>query len=493
MESIAVKSAVETLEPTRAKLTVEVSYEELKPSIDHAYSHIAEQVNVPGFRKGKVPARIIDQRVGRAAVIEHAVNDALPGLYRDAVAETGIKPLGQPEVDVTEVPNLTGAVGGQLTFTAEVDVRPEITLPDLSTYEITVDSVEVNDEDVEQRLESLRERFGTLVGVDRAAADGDFVSIDLKATVGEEEVDSVTGTSYQVGAGTMLEGMDEAITGLSAGESTTFTTTLVGGERAGEEAEVTVTVNSVKERELPAADDEFAELASEFDTIDELRADLREQVGKDKNSNRAVAARDQLLERLRGEIEFPLPKNAVDAEIKAHLEAEGKAEDDPHGEEVREDTEKAMRDQFILDELAQALEVQVGQNELLEFLLSTSRQYGMDPNEFIQSAGQAGQIPIFAGELARNKALAVALRRVKVVDGEGKDVDLSDFIGSDDDDAAAALAEAAAVADAAEPAAESAESGESADSADSGDSADSADSGDSADSADSAESAPSAD
>ncbi|PYF96757.1 trigger factor [Georgenia satyanarayanai] len=481
------KSAVETLEPTRAKLTVEVSYEELKPSIDHAYSHIAEQVNVPGFRKGKVPARIIDQRVGRAAVIEHAVNDALPNLYRDAVAETGIKPLGQPEVDVTEVPNLTGAVGGQLTFTAEVDVRPEITLPDLSTYEIAVDSVEVTDEDVEQRLESLRERFGTLVGVDRAAADDDFVSIDLRATVGEEEVDSVTGTSYQVGAGTMLEGMDEAITGLSAGESTTFTTTLVGGERAGEEAEVTVTVNSVKERELPAADDEFAELASEFDTIEELRADLREQVGKDKNSNRAVAARDQLLERLRGEIEFPLPKNAVDAEIKAHLEAEGKAEDDPHGEEVREDTEKAMRDQFILDELAQALEVQVGQNELLEFLLSTSRQYGMDPNEFIQSAGQAGQIPVFAGELARNKALAVALRKVKVVDGEGKDVDLSDFIGSDDEDAAAALAEAAAVADAAEPAVESADSAES---ADSGDSADSADSGDSADSA---ESAPSAD
>ncbi|WP_413450696.1 trigger factor [Georgenia phoenicis] len=492
MESIAVKSAVETLEPTRAKLTVEVSYEELKSSIDHAYSHIAEQVNVPGFRKGKVPARIIDQRVGRAAVIEHAVNDALPGLYRDAVAETGIKPIGQPEVDVTEVPNLTGAVGGQLTFTAEVDVRPEITVPDLSTYEITVDSVEVSDEDVEQRLESLRERFGTLVGVDRAAGDGDFVSIDLKATVGEEEVDSVTGTSYQVGAGTMLEGMDEAITGLSAGESTTFTTTLVGGERAGEEAEVTVTVNSVKERELPAADDEFAELASEFDTIDELRADLREQVAKDKNANRAVAARDELLERLRTEIDFPLPKNAVDAEIKAHLEAEGKPEDDPHGEEVREDTEKAMRDQFILDELAEALEVQVGQNELLEFLLSTSRQYGMDPNEFIQSAGQAGQIPIFAGELARNKALAVALRKVKVVDGEGKDVDLSDFIGSDDDDAAAAAAAAAAVADAAEQAgsAESADSGDSADSADSGESADSADSGDSADSA---ESAPSAD
>ena len=482
------KSAVETLEPTRAKLTVEVSYEELKPSIDHAYSHIAEQVNVPGFRKGKVPPRIIDQRVGRAAVIEHAVNDALPGLYRDAVAETGIKPLGQPEVDVTEVPNITGALGGQLTFTAEVDVRPEIALPDLSGYELTVDSVDVTDEDVEQRLESLRERFGTLVGAERPAAEGDFVSIDLSATVGEEEVDSVTGTSYQVGSGTMLEGLDEAITGLSAGETATFTSTLVGGERAGEEASVTVTVNSVKERELPEADDEFAELASEFDTIEELRADLREQIAKDKNANRAVAARDLLLERLREEVDFPLPKNAVDAEIKAHLQAEGKAEDDPHGEEVREDTEKAMRDQFILDELSEKLEVQVGQNELLEFLLSTSRQYGMDPNEFIQQAGQAGQIPAFAGELARNKALAVALRQVRVVDGSGEAVDLSEFIGSDEDDAAEAAAAAAAVADAAgEESAESADSGESAESAGSGDSADSADS------AESAESAPSAD
>lgn len=474
------KSAVENLEPTRAKLTVEVPYEELKPTIDHAYSHISEQINVPGFRKGKVPPRIIDQRVGRAAVIEHAVNDALPGLYRDAVAETGIKPLGQPEVDVTEVPNVTGALGGQLVFTAEVDIRPEIELPDLSTYEITVDSVEVTDEDVEQRLEALRERFGTLVGVDRPAADDDFVSIDLKATVDGEEVDSVTGTSYQVGAGTMLEGLDEAIRGLSAGETATFTSTLVGGEHAGKEAEVTVTVNSVKERELPAADDEFAELASEFDTIDELRADLREQVAKDKQANRAVAARDQLLERLRTDVEFPLPKNAVDAEIKAHLEAEGKPEDDPHGEEVREDTEKAMRDQFILDTLAEQFEVQVGQNELLEFLLSTSRQYGMDPNQFIQSAGEAGQIPVFAGELARNKALAVALRRVKVVDSAGEPVDLSEYIGSDEEDAAAAAAAQGG-------ASEDADAGQSAQSADSVESADSADSGQSAESAPSAE------
>lgn len=464
------KSAVENLEPTRAKLTVEVSYEELEPSIDHAYSHLGEQINVPGFRKGKVPPRIIDQRVGRAAVLEHAINDAMPTLYRDAVAETELKPVGQPDIELTELPAVTGDPGGQLVFTAEVDVRPEITLPDLSEVELVVDSLDVSDDDIEERLTALRERFGTLVGVDRPAAQDDFVSIDLSATIGDEEIDSVTGTSYQVGAGTMLEGLDEAITGLSASESTTFTTTLVGGEHGGKEASVAVTVASVKERELPEPDDDFAELASEFDTLDELREDLRSQVAKDKNSNRAVTARDKLMEHLRENLEIPLPAGAVDAEIKAHLEAENKAPDDPHGEEVREETERLMRDQFILDVLAESHEVQVGQNELLEFLLSNARQYGMDPNEFIQAASQAGQIEMFAGELARNKALAVALRDVTVVDEAGQSVDLTEFIGSEEQDAAeqaeAVAAQAAAMAGAAEEASEV-----SGDSADSGDSA----------------------
>lgn len=439
------KSAVENLEPTRAKLTVEVPYEELKPSIDEAYSQISQQINVPGFRKGKVPAQIIDQRIGRAAVIEQAVNDVLPNLYRDAVAETNIKPLGQPEVEVSEVPAMTGERGGQLTFVAEVDTRPEIVLPDLSEVELEVDDVEVSEEDVEERLDSLRERFGTLVGVDRPAQQDDFVSIDMRATIGEEEIDSVTGTSYQVGAGTMLEGLDEALTGLSAEEETIFTSTLVGGEHAGQEATVSVKVASVKERELPEADDEFAELASEFDTLEELRDDLREQIAKDNSSNRAVTARDKLLEHLREVLDFPLPQASVNNEITAHLEAEGKEADDPHGEEIREDTERLMRDQFILDALAEEYEVQVEQNELLEFLLNNAQQYGMDPNEFIQAASEAGQIQMFASELARNKALAVALRHVSVKDSAGETVDLTEFIGSEEQDAAARAEEAAAM------------------------------------------------
>lgn len=444
LETIEVKSAVETLEPTKVKLTVEVTYDELKPSIAHAYEHIAEQVTVPGFRKGKVPPRIIDQRVGRPAVIEHAVNEGLSGFYAEAVRENKLRPLGQPEVDVTKVPGLVpGDEEGELHFTAEVEVRPEITLPSLDGLTVQVDDIEVSDEDVEGRLEALRERFGTLVGVDRPAADKDFVVLDLVAKIDDEEVDQVSGISYQIGSGNMLEGLDEALTGLSAGETTTFETTLVGGERAGETAQVTVTASQVKERELPEADDDFAQLASEFDTIDELKDDLREQASKIKVQNQAVQARDLLLEKLLADTEIPVPNGVVEAEVHRHLEGEGRLEDDVHRAEVTEQATTALRNQILLDTLAEELEVRVAQPELVEYLVAQSRQYGMDPNTFIQTLDQQGQIPLMVGEVARSKAIAVALRRATVTDPSGATVDLTDFIGTDEEDAAQADAELA--------------------------------------------------
>lgn len=432
------KSAVETLDPTKVKLTVEVEYDELKPSIDHAYQHIAEQVNIPGFRKGKVPPRIIDQRVGRAAVLEHAVNDGLSGFYRQAVSESGIRPLGQPEVDVTEVPV---DAEGPLKFSAEVEVRPELDLPELSTLAVTIDAAEVSDEDVTERLDALRERFGTLVGVDRPAAEGDFVVLDLKAVIDGEEVDSVSGISYQIGSGNMLEGLDEALTGLSADETTTFSAPLAGGEHEGKDAEVTVTATTVKQRDLPEADDDFAQLASEFDTLAELEADLREQVASIKTSNQAVAARDELLKALTDAVEIPVPAGVVGAEVHRHLESEGRLEDDAHRAEVVEEATTAIKNQILLDTLAEKLEIKVAQNELLEYLVQASRQYGMDPNQFIQSLDQGGQIPAMVGEVARSKSLAVALRQIEVKDSAGNVVDLTEFIGSDEDDAAGEVAE----------------------------------------------------
>jgi len=431
-----VKSAVETVDATKVKLTVEVPYEELKPSIDHAYAHLAGQVTVPGFRKGKVPPRIIDQRVGRGAVLEHAINDGMSSFYSAAVRENKLRPLGQPEIEVTRVPDIADTTS-ELHFVAAVEVRPEIEIPALDSLTISVDDVEVSDDDVAERLDALRERFGTLVGVDRPASEGDFVVLDLVANVDGDEVDNVSGTSYQIGSGNMLEGLDEALAGLSAGETTTFSAPLAGGEREGEQAEITVTATTVKQRDLPTADDDFAQLASEFDTLAELEADLRAQAARVKGSERAVQARDRLVEQLLAAAEIPVPAGVVEAEVTRHLESEGRLEDDEHRTEVVEQATTALRNQILLDTLAEKLEIKVNQNELLEYLVSASRQYGMDPNTFIKTVDEQGQVPAMVAEVARSKAIAVALRRVAVTDGAGDAVDLTEYIGSDTDDAMA--------------------------------------------------------
>jgi trigger factor len=422
-EATVVKSAVETLNPTRVKLTVEVPYDELKPSLDAAYKSIGSQVTVPGFRKGKVPPRIIDQRFGRGAVIEEAVNEALPKFYLQAVEESDVRPLGQPEVDVTSVPD--PASGGDLKFTAEVDVRPEFELPELDAVEVTVDDVVVGDEQVTEQLDTLRERFGSLTVVDRPAADGDFLSIDLSATIEGEEIDSVKGISYRVGSGEMLAGMDDVLPGLSAGETTTFTSPLAGGERAGEDSLVTITVQSVKERTLPDADDDFAQLASEFDTLDELKESLREQADQTARYQQGIQARERLLDVLLAAVDIPVPEGLIKQEVKQHLENEGKAEDDEHGTEVAEEARKAFKAQLLLDAIAEKEQVSVGQQELIEYLLASAQQYRMEPNEFIKAVDEAGQVPQMVAEVGRRKGLAQVLERAVVKDESGQTIDLA--------------------------------------------------------------------
>ena len=441
------KSAVETLNPTRVKLTVEVPFEELKPSMDAAYKSIASQVSIPGFRKGKVPPRIIDQRFGREAVIQEAVNDALPRFYQQAVEQGDVKPLGQPEVEVTDLPQGTD---GELKFTVEVDVRPEFELPELDGVAVTVDDLEVGDAQVQERLDDLRERFGTLNTVDRPAAEGDFLSIDLTATIDDQEIDSVKGISYRVGSGEMLPGMDDVLPGLSAGETTTYTSPLAGGEHAGEDALVTITVQSVKERELPEADDDFAQLASEFDTLDELEVSLREQAEQIARYQQGIQARERLVDVLLESVQIPVPESLIQNEVKQHLENEGKAEDDPHGEEVKGEAEKAFRAQLLLDAIAEREQVSVGQQELVEYLVASAQQYRMEPNEFVKAVDEAGQIPQMVAEVGRRKALAQVLERAQVKDESGNTIDLqaifpaSEQADEAEEDAAADQAEATA-------------------------------------------------
>ena len=428
------KSDVEKLSPTRVKMTVTVPYEELKPSIDAAYKTIGAQIQVPGFRKGKVPARIIDQRLGKGAVLQEAVNDAMPQFFGQAVEEQQVKAIGQPQVEVTEVPLEEGQ---ELAFTIETDVRPDVELPDFSDLTLQVSDATAEEGEVEERLTALRERFGSLVGVERAVENGDFVSIDLSATIDDEEIDSVSGVSYEVGSGNMLEGLDEALIGLSAGDSTDFTAPLAGGDRAGQEAACTVTVQSVKVRELPEADDEFAQLASEFDTLDELRADLAAQAEQGARYKQGIEARDKLVEHLLEVIDVPVPDGVVEAEVHSHLEGEGRLEDDEHRAEVDESTRRSLKLQFILDALAEKHEVSAGQEDLVEYLIMQAQQYGMDPNQFAQAIDQQGQIPAIIAEVTRRKALAHVLEDVTITDASGNTIDLDELVpGSDEDEVA---------------------------------------------------------
>ncbi|WP_020097467.1 trigger factor [Microbacterium sp. 11MF] len=436
-----VTSTVEQLSPTRVKLHITVTPEELKPSISHAYEHIAQDVQIPGFRKGKVPAPIIDQRVGREAVLEHAVSEGLDVFYREAVTANDVRIVGRPAAEIVEWPS-TKDFSGDLKVEVEVDVRPEFELPAYDDITIEVDAVETDEAAVDAELDKLRSRFGTLVTVDRPAKAGDFVELDLVATIEGNEIDRAEGVSYEVGSGELLEGIDDAIESLTAGEDTTFRSKLVGGDHAGEEAEVAVSVKAVKERELPEADDDFAQVASEFDTIGELRESLVERVSEQAVFTQGSAARDKLIEVLIEKADIPVPAKLVEDEVHTHLEGEGRLEDDVHRAEVTEASEKQFRTQMILDKIAEKHEVQVSQEELTQYLIQSSAQYGMSPQDFVNALQEGNQIPMMVGEVARNKALAVALGKVTVVDTNGKKVDLTGF-AAEDDEAADEATEAA--------------------------------------------------
>lgn len=424
------KSTVESLEPTRAKLTVEVDYEELKPQMDAAYKDIAQQVNIPGFRRGHVPPRIIDQRFGRGAVIEQVVNEVLPRFYSQAIVENTLRPLAQPEVDVVEVPATEGEAGGILKFTAEVDHVPAFELPELEGLEVEVELSQVDEEAVQAELDELRGRFASLKTLERAAEDGDFLTLDLNARIGDEEIDSMSEVSYELGSASMLEGQDEALRGKSAGDEASFTSAIRGGEHAGEDAEITVKVVAVKERELPEADDDFAQMVSEFDTVEELLEDLRKQVGDRGRSMQALEARDLLLEQLIDKTEILLPAAAIEHEA-SHRVAEDASDEEK--EAARAEIERDLRQQIFLETLAEKRQVRVGQQELFDFMIQTAQTFGMDINQLFQDQNQIQNMMV---ELTRTKALVSVLRETTVKDASGNLVDITEFTADPEAEAA---------------------------------------------------------
>ncbi|ORC22144.1 MULTISPECIES: trigger factor [Rothia] len=425
------KTAVEKINPTLAKIEVEVPFAEFKTYLDSTYKSLANQISVPGFRKGKTPRALIDQRAGFDFVVESALNDALNNFYQQALAENELTPLAQPELDVASKPD-AGNREADVKLTIEVTVRPEVEVPDYSGIKVEVASVEVTEEDERKALDALRGRFGTLKSVERPAADEDFLTIDISADIDGEQVDAANDLSYQVGSGTMLDGLDEAVLGLSAGEDATFVTKLAGGEHAGEEATVKVKVTAVKERELPEADDDFAQLASEFDTIEELKEDLKKQAADSKVAEQGAEAREKVLDALVELVEVPVPEKVIDDQLAQHFDAPGQDEDhdtEEHRAEVRENTERAFKNEMILDAIAEKEEVSVEQSELIDYIITMSQQYGMDPNQFAQMLDGSGQSGMIVGEVRRSKALAAVLAQAEVKDADGQVVDLSSFLG----------------------------------------------------------------
>jgi len=449
------KSAVETLGPTRVKLTVEVPFDELKPSMDAAYRKIGQQVRVKGFRPGKVPPRILDQYVGRAAVLEEAVNEALPRIYGEAVRENNLDILGHPEIEVTNF-----ADGDQLAFTAEVDVRPEIELPDYNGLEVVIDAGDVTDERIDEQLGNLRERFATLKTVERAAQTGDFVSIDLAATVDGEPIEDATASnlSYEVGSDSLVQGLDDAVAGLSAGESKEFATQLRAGDRGGESAQATVTVRTVKEKDVPALDDEFAQTASEFDTLDELRADMRSRLERVGKLQQGVQARDRVLEVLLEKVDVPMPEHVLADEVnyrkqsmdqqlqaagmtkEAYADYEGKSVEEIDAE-IEDGAKQAIKAQFVLDAIARKEELTVSEAELTDTILRRAQQAGMRADSYAQQVVNSGQLGALMSEVLRGKALALALENAHIRDTAGNEIDLDSlteqFNSSPDDDAGA--------------------------------------------------------
>ena len=433
------KTDVEELSPTRVKMTIEVPFEELKPNLDKAYREVARQVRIPGFRPGRVPPRVIDTRVGRGAVLEQAVNEAVPEFYNKAVAEHDVVPVSQPDLEVTRLED-----GEQLAFTAEVDVRPNFDLPDLDSLSVTVDNAEVDPDQVEEYLGSLRERFASLKGVDRAAETGDFVSIDLAATIDGEPVDDAqaTGISYEVGTEGILDGLDAALAGMSAGEGKTFTAELGGGQHAGMSADVQVTVNSVKVKELPELDDEFAQSASEFDTVGELRASTRKQLESLRRTGQAGQARERLLEALVDQLDIPLPERIVEAEVEqrhhnlqdqlyrnglsmADYLKSADTTQDKISADFEADARRAVKAQFILDKIAAQEDLKVTGEQLSAFVTEQAYRMGVSPDRLAQQLSDSNQLGYVAADVLRGNALTWVAENARVVDEAGRPVYIS--------------------------------------------------------------------
>jgi trigger factor len=456
-------SVLERLSSTRVKLTISVPAADLKPALDKAYRQIAAQMTVPGFRKGHVPAAVIDQRVGRRVVLNEALDDVLPPAYTAAVKENGLVPLAQPTVDI-----VTLEAGQDVEFTAEVDVRPDFDLPPADQLAVTVKDLLVEDSAVEERIELMRERFAETKDVDRAAQAGDQITLDLVGSQNGETLPDATadGVTYVIGSGGMLDGLDEAVTGLKAGESKKFTSTLVGGDHEGETADVAVTVVKVAERTLPEVDDDFAQIVSSFDTADEMRADLKAAVERMAQYAQAEEAREKIVDAALAAVSFELPEAVLKREVEArtdsinqtlqranlplktYLDRQGDKQTPEEFWQGLEDVAvRELKTRILLDKVADEIKAAATESDLTQYVLRRAQENGTNVQDEVEHMRQHGHMMEWLSDIRRSKALTWLLNQARVVDESGRLVDLAVVFGKPEEPAGEAEPEGVKIVD----------------------------------------------
>lgn len=426
------QTTVEETDKHTVRLTVEVDPERFGKDLDRAYRKVAQEVRIPGFRKGKVPRRIIDAQIGKEAVLGEFLEDSVPAYYREALRENELAPIAEPDIDLQQVEE-----GKPFVFSVVVEVRPRLQLEDddYKGLEVERPSVEVTDAEVDDLLGSLRERFAELETVQRPAARGDYVVIDLRATVHDQEVPEATRPDflYEVGAGEFTGALDEQLEGKRAGEILKFNAELDQrfGERAGQEVSFQVLLKEVKGKNLPAADDAFAKTASEFDTLEELRQALREQIGKNKERSADAEVRDRVLKTLVDATQVDLPETLVDEETEHRVQhARERAEqlgisleqllglqgtdELRFRADAREHAIRAIVADLVLEGVARKEDLQVTAEELGQEIGQLAQALGREPKEVAKSLDRSGQVVALAGDIIRSKALDVLVEHANV-------------------------------------------------------------------------------
>lgn len=432
------KTSVERVDEVSVKLTVTVEPKKVKQAMDRAAREMAKNVNIPGFRPGKAPRRLIEQRFGEGSIAQQALESSLSGWYVEALETEELHPVAQPEVDVDKFDEADGC-----EFTADIQVRPVFELPPHEGLDLTFPDWDVADADVTAQVDELRGRFAEVDEVERACANGDFCTIDLDVSVDGEKIEDarVEDALYEVGSGGVTPSLDEAILGHSAGDVFSYTDTLPDGfpEHPGAEAEFTITVKDVREKTLPELDDDFAITASEFETIEELQADVRRNLLRRSISEAQQTVRDQLLEAYLVTVETPLPpamlsefvdqrRASVQAqaeqfgmELDALLEAQGHSREQWETEAM-ENAQLTVKGQLVLDALAEKLEIDVTPQDLDFEIFRHSQMQGKTPEEIAQQIVQNNAVGTLAGDALRRKAITAMLESANIDGGPSDDV-----------------------------------------------------------------------